>query len=136
VGLIGAILRGLSYLFHLALALFMLGISSLAWMDSTHTLRVDVLPWTGKTLTHWLFFGALGGILAIVLAVTGRFRYLFPVWALAVFVMLARGYFWAPYSFEGDAHFKQAIYLTLGALVAFLVSLSGWSRKSKKKRAR
>ncbi len=124
MSLIGAVLRGLSYLFHLALCLFLLGISSLAWLDGRHTLRIDLLPWTGKALTQWLFFGSLAGILAVVLAATGKFRYLFPVWGLAVFVMLARGFFWAPYSFEGDAHFKQAIYLTLAALVAFVVSLT------------
>jgi hypothetical protein len=121
--LLGKMLRLYSYLYHLALALFLLGISSIAMMSSS-TLRIPILPWTGGMLNFWLFWGSIAALVSIVLAVTGIFRYLFPLWALAVLVLMVRGYILQPAPFSGREDFQQAMLLTFGALLAFIASLT------------
>jgi hypothetical protein len=113
------------------LCLFLLGVAILA-MLSTSMLRIDVLPWTGDDLVQWLLWGSLAGILSIILAVTGIFRYLFPIWTLLVVVMLIRGYLLQPYAFAGREPFYQTLWLIGGALLAFLASLTLFGRKKRR----
>jgi hypothetical protein len=117
------ILRVYSYLYHLVLCLFLLGISIVA-TSSSNTLRLPMLPWSGADLNAWLFWGSLVGLISIVLAVTGTFRFLFPLWALAVFVLMFRGYILQPYTFEGKAGFYSTLWLLGGAFLALLASLT------------
>jgi hypothetical protein len=129
--LIARILRVYSYLFHFLLCLFLVGMAILSMM-SPGRLRLDVLPWTGQDLTRWMLWGSIAGIFTIVLAVTGIFRYLFPLWALAVLVLMVRGYLLQPYTFEGKEPFYQALWLIGGALLAFLASLTLFRRKKRR----
>ena len=78
--MVARLLRLYSYLYHLALALFLLGLSLVA-LISSNTLKMPMLPWTGTDLNWWLLWGSILGIASIVLAITGMFRYLFPLWA-------------------------------------------------------
>ena len=121
--LFGMILRVYSYLYHLVLCLFLIGISVVA-ITSSNTLKLAMLPWTGADLTTWLFWGSLAGLLSIVLAITGVFRFLFPIWAAAVLFYMARGYLFQPYTFSGDGEFSFAMWMIAGALLAFLASLT------------
>jgi hypothetical protein len=116
-------LRLYSYLYHLGLALFLLGLSIVALLSSS-VLKMPILPWSGAELTQWLFWGSLVGLLSIVLAVTGIFRYLFPLWALIVLVFLVRGYILQPLPFAGEDEFRNALLLIFGAMLAFLASLT------------
>lgn len=128
--LVARILRLLAYLYHLIFALYLLGISIVA-LSSHNTLKMPFLPWSGESLTTWLIGGAVIGILSIILAVTGIFRYLFPLWAFTMLAMMVRGFIIQPYSFDGGkAEFQQMMLLTFGALLAFLFSLTLFSRKS------
>src|SRR6266542_198614 len=113
-------MRIFSYLFHAFLALFMLAISSLTLVSGSHNLKLEMLPWTGSTLTYWLFFGALFGLLTTVLAMNGMMRVLFLLWSLVVLALLLRGYFLGPFQFSGTDEFKNSVYLTIGALLARL----------------
>ncbi len=133
--MIAKILRVYSYLYHLILCLFLLGMSVIA-MRSTGRLKLDALPWTGDDLVQWMLWGSLAGILSIILAVTGIFRYLFPVWALVVLVMLIRGYLLQPYTFAGKDPFYQTLWLIGGALLAFLASMTLFRSKRKRRAAR
>lgn len=117
------ILRVYSYLYHLILSLFLIGLAIVA-MNSSSTLSLEMLPWSGSSLTSWLLWGGLAGILSIVLAVTGVFRFLFPVWALVVLVMMVRGFIIKPYTFEGKPDFVSVLWLIAGALLAFVASLT------------
>jgi hypothetical protein len=112
-----------SYLYHFVLSLFLMGVAIVA-MSSSNTLRLDMLPWTGSELTSWLFWGGLAGLIVVTLAVTGIFRYLFPLWALVVLVMMVRGYLLRPYKFSGEGDFYRVLLLIFGALLAFLASLT------------
>jgi len=122
VAALKALLRYISYFFHLLLTLFLLGISGLALVSGTHSLHLLMLPWTGSTLTYVVFFGALFGLLSLILAVRGTLRPLFFLWTLVVFVMLVKGYAFGGYRFApGEA--SKAGYLLVGS---FLSLIGAW----------
>jgi hypothetical protein len=125
---IGWLLRVYSYLFHLILSLFLVGISIVA-MSSGKALTLKMLPWEGDQLNHWMLSLGILGIICVFLAVTGLFRWIFPLWTLLVFVLMLRGFFLTSYDFGGEANFKGAAWLTFGAFAAFLSSLSVLSQR-------
>jgi hypothetical protein len=88
-----------------------------------------MLPWEDPKLTHLLFWGSLVGLLSLVLAVRGKIRFLFSLWATAVFVVLVYGFFFTRYSFGSPGSFRNASLLTLGALLA---ALGSWSRPARR----
>jgi hypothetical protein len=117
VGVVKALLRFFSYLFHGILALFLIAVSGLTLASGTENLHLGMLPWTGSSLTLVVFFGALCGLIALVLAMRGKLRALFFVWSLGVTVLMVRGYIFSGYHFAvGEA--KTACYLMIGSLFA------------------
>ncbi|MEO8028042.1 MAG: hypothetical protein ABI823_16275 [Bryobacteraceae bacterium] len=119
---VGRFLRGLSYLFHLALCIFFLGVAIVTWGASNF--EISALPWEGTSLSAWLLWLSLIGLVSTLLALTGRFRYLFPIWCLFAFGLAFWGFFLnAKTHFDGESAFKNAIWLTAGLLVAAIVSL-------------
>src|SRR5947209_3252866 len=105
-----ALMRYFAYLFHFLLALFLLAVSGLALASGSPNLHLGMLPWTGATLTYVVFFGAIAGLLAVLLAMTGAFRIFFLLWAAVVTVLLIKGYIFSGYKFEGK-EFQTALYL-------------------------
>lgn len=122
------LLRLFSYLFHGLLALFLLGIASLA-LSSGQTLQLDMLPWEGKELTYWLFFGALLGLILVILAILRIWRPLFFVWTLAVLFLMVRGYFFSRYHFPSLPDVHRALLLVAGALLGAWGACFGWRRQ-------
>ena len=118
------LLRLYSYLYHLVLTLILIAISGIAIASDVHTLNLAMFPWKGDELIHWVFYGSIAGLVTIALAVTGVFRYLFPVWTLIVFVMMVRGFLILPYTFTGKDEFYKVVWLIAGAFVAFLGGLT------------
>ena len=112
-----AMMRVYSYLYHGVLSLFLIGVSGLALLTDT-SLKLDMMPWSGKTLPLWLFGTALGGLIIVVLAAAGKLRPLFLLWALAVLVLMVRGYFLSPYNFGGTQGLRTALLLTAGCMLA------------------
>jgi hypothetical protein len=123
------ILRLYSYLYHVVLSLLLLGISGIAIASDVHTLNLPMLPWKGDELIHWVFYGSIAGLISIILAVTGIFRYLFPIWTLIVFVLMVRGFLISPYTFTGIDQFYLILALIAGALLAFIGSLTPFRKK-------
>lgn len=130
---IGWLLRLYSYLFHLILSLFFVGIAIVASL-SGKPLTLKMLPWAGAALNHWVLGLGLAGLLCTVLAVTGIFRWIFPLWTLLVFALMLRGFFLTSYDFGGASEFRGAAWLTFGAFGAFLSSLSVLDRRDKRRR--
>jgi hypothetical protein len=130
--LIAKILRVYSYLFHLILCFFLLGMTVIAMM-STATFTLDVLPWKGDELERWLLWASLAGLMSVVLAITGIFRFLFPVWALIVVVMMIRGYLIQPYTFGGKDPFYETLWLIGAALLAFFGSLTVFGSRKRRR---
>lgn len=112
-----------AYLYHLILCLFLFGIGVVAYR-SGKTLNLPMLPWEGETLTESLIGLGIVGVMCIFGAITGWFRWLFPLWTLVVFVMMVRGFFLTSYTFSGGEQFKEVVALIGGAFVAFLASLT------------
>jgi hypothetical protein len=127
VGVIKALLRVYSYVFGGLLALFLLGISSLALANGT-PLNLAFLPWSGRSLNYWVLGLALFGLLTLLMAMGGKLRALFFLWSLAAFVLLFKGLFISFYAFSGPLPFRAAVWLTAGSLVATLGSFP-WSRE-------
>jgi hypothetical protein len=121
--IIGLILRLYSYLYHLILSLFLLGLGIVASIGGMHNLNLGMLPWKGAELTHWVIGLAIAGLVSILLAVSGVFRYLFPIWCLTVVVLMIRGFFLSPFAYHGPDEFRGVVWLVVGAIGAFLSSL-------------
>ena len=120
----GFILRTYTYLFHLLLSLFLIGLAIVTLAGGKHNLQLGMLPWEGAALTYWILGLGLCGLACVAAAVMGRFRILLPVWALAALVLMLRGFFLSPYTFPDADQFHAALWLTGGALLAFLCSWS------------
>jgi hypothetical protein len=114
-----AVVRVFSYLFHGLLTLFLLAIAAMA-LTSGQILHLDMLPWHGQSLSYWLLFSALAGLVSLILAILRTWRLLFVLWSLAVLVVMVRGFFLGPYEFAGRPEFYRALYLSAGALIAVL----------------
>ena len=112
-------MRYFSLLFHLLLVVFLIAVSGLALASGTPSLNLKMLPWSGPTLNYILFFGALGGLVIVLLAIRGTLRGLFLLWSLLVAVLLLKGYIFSGYKFS-TGEFKTAIYLIVASLIALL----------------
>ena len=122
--MVATIMRVYSYLYHLILALFMLGVSVVVLAGGSNNLRLGMLPWTGRALTRPCFGAGSSRCVVVLLAITRTLRFLFPIWALVVFVMMVRGYLLGSYSFSSPAEFRWVLLLIFGGLLAFFGSLT------------
>jgi hypothetical protein len=111
------VVRLFSFLFHGLLALFLLALSVMA-LSSGQSLHLGMLPWHGQSLTYWLLFSALLGLVSLVLALGRTWRFVFVLWSLVVLVMMVRGFFLGPYEFHGRPDLHRALILSACALVA------------------
>lgn len=98
--------------------------SGLAKASDAHNLSLSMLPWKGDELIAWVFYGSLAGLISLVLAALGVFRYLFPIWTLIVAVLMVRGFLIQGYVFTGKDEFYAVLALIAGAIGAFLGSLT------------
>jgi hypothetical protein len=134
LSVLGMFLRAYSYLYESMLALFLLALSAVAILSESHNLNLGMLPWKGAALNYWLLGAGLAGLVSVLLAWTGRLRFLFLFYALAVFAMLIRGYFLGSYAFSGKDEFHLALELTGGALVAIFGAWSQFRKKASGRR--
>ena len=100
-----ALARYFSFVFHGLLAIILIAASGVA-LASGQALRLDVLPWTGFTLNCMVFIGSLFGLAIVVLAFRRQLPALFFVWALAVAVLMLKGYLFSSYYFQMRAAFQ------------------------------
>jgi len=119
------LLRVLSYLFHLILSLALVALGVVAVASGVHDLKFEALPFHGGALNAWLIGGGIFGLISVLCAMTGRLRLLFPLWTLAVLVTMVHAVFLSnEMTFSGPEGFRGALWLTAGALISFLVSLT------------
>src|SRR5258708_37142318 len=103
--MIQAILRLYSYVFHLLLALASLGAGTVGALSANTSFQTDFFPWTGRELANWLIALGITGILSLILAVQGKLRFLYLLWAFAVTFLVTRGIFASGYRFAGESRF-------------------------------
>ncbi len=119
--MVKALLRYFSCAFHGLLSLYLFAVSCLALFTDPQSLRLDVLPWTGPTLTRVVFYASLVGLLAVILALFRKLSVLLLLWSLAVAVMLIKGYVLGPYAFDPGG-LSTALLLIAGSLIAIVGS--------------
>jgi len=130
VGVVKTLLRFFGYLYHGILGLFLLAVSGVTLISGANNLQLGMLPWKGSTLTLIVFFGALIGLLSVLLSMMGKIRPLFFVWALVVLVLMVKGYVLSNYHFSpGEG--KMVLYLVIGALISVLGAFFGMFRPSR-----
>ena len=121
--IVAFVLRLYSYLYHGLLCLAMLGPCIVASGSNNYDLKLGFVPGTGIEVYHILLYSAIIGLISLVLAMTGIFRYMFPVWCLIVLVQMIRWLLLPGYQFASPEDFKWTLFLIVGALGAFLSSL-------------
>lgn len=118
------LIRIYSLLFHLLIALFLIGLAIVGYSSSGAELHLGMTPWSGGQLVTALLALGLGGLVFVALAFKGVLRFLFMIWSLVILYLLVNGYFLnTTYRFSGENEFRFAIYLCCGALLAFLGSI-------------
>jgi fumarate reductase subunit C len=127
----GFLLRAYSYLFHLIFSLFLIGVALLA--NSGEQLNLTgLVPFSPDNIVHGLVISGIVGLLCTLLAITGIFRYLFPLWVTVVLIFTVRGFFFSSYMFPGEHAFQGALWLAIAVLVAFFGGI--WVLKPRKGR--
>ena len=117
------LLRFYSYLFHLAVSGFLLGLGVVSAATSTD-LHLEAIGLSPQKALGGVFILGIAGLLCTVLAFTGILRILFPIWAAFVVGLLIKGFFLSAVTFAGPDSFRWAILLTLGSIVAFFGAVS------------
>jgi hypothetical protein len=119
------LLRVFCYLFHTILSLSLLALGGVAVLSNVHDMKVETLPWQGAELNHLLIILGIVGFASVLLAVTGKLRFLLAAWSLYVVVMLVRGVFLSStVSFEGPNDFHNWLWLIGGAVAALIGSFT------------
>jgi hypothetical protein len=132
LAVITAILRFLSYLFHGLLALAMLALGTvLTVAGAGDSVRLDMLPWSGSSAVWALLGGGILGLLTVILAIKGKLRPLFFLWALVVTYFIFKGYFLSGYRFTPE-EFRKVAYMAGGSLIALIGAFSQMFAKSRR----
>lgn len=123
--LLKALMRYYTYAYHGLLALFLFALAALAIASGSHSLQLEMLPWTGPALTYWLLGGSLFGLAAVVLALKGTARALLLVWSIVVVLFMLKGYIFSGYRFS-SGEITKVLMLLFGALLAVLGAWFGF----------
>ena len=123
--LIVFILRLWSCAFSILLGLFLTALALLIAAANIKNLDMSMLPWwKGGTLTAWLAFLGIAGILSGGLALLGKLKPLLALYTLAAFVVIVYGFFInMAFRFDSRQGAIKVACLALGALLAFFGSL-------------
>jgi hypothetical protein len=115
---LGFLLRAYSYLFHLILSLCLIAVALLS--TSGEQLRLSgLLPFNANNVVRGLLVLGAAGLVSAFLAISGIFRYLFPIWATLVLVLTVRGIFFSSHAFPDRRAFEDALWFALAVLAAF-----------------
>ncbi|MBI3684734.1 MAG: hypothetical protein HY235_30560 [Acidobacteria bacterium] len=115
---IALLFRIFAFLFHLPLALFFFAVGAFALIEGVFNLQFDMLPWSGRSLTFWIFGMGLAGLPLTVLALFRKWRPLFALYALVVFGLCVYAVFFSGQRFSGIGEFQRMLALCAGALAA------------------
>jgi hypothetical protein len=119
------VLRFYSYLFSLVFGLFVAGIAAVLLLSGATNYRFDMVPWVkGDAVLYVLLCSGLIGVLAAVLALTGKWKPLLVAFTFVCFALLVYGFFVSPvYRFYSADQAEAVAWLSFAALGAFAGSL-------------
>lgn len=119
------LLRVFCYLFHTMISVVLLALGGVAISSGAQHMKLEILPWQGPELNHWLIGLGLVGLLSVGLAVTGKLRMLLPLWSVYVLGMLVKGVFLtSSVSFEGPSDFHNWLLMIVSAVLALFGSFT------------
>jgi hypothetical protein len=119
------LLRVFCYLFHTILCLSLMALGIVAVRSGVNDMKLETLPWQGAELNHRLIILGVIGLLTVILAVTGKARFLLALWSIYVLGILVRGVFFnSTVTFSGSEDFHNWLLLIGGAAIAFIGSLT------------
>lgn len=123
--LFAMVLRFYSYLFSLVFGLFVAGIAAVLLLSGATNYRFDMVPWVkGDAVLYVLLCSGLIGVLAAVLALTGKWKPLLVAFTFVCFALLVYGFFVSPvYRFYSADQAEAVAWLSFAALGAFAGSL-------------
>ncbi len=127
--ILSGVLRYFSFLYHVVLALFLLGLGAVGLLTGKHNLQLDVVPWGGMILTFSLLVTALAGLVAVGLAYRGRARWLFFAYSLIILLVMVKGFIFSGYSFAKGG-LSTALLLIFGALIATYYGWLQWRNRA------
>src|SRR5579884_1905190 len=105
--------RAYAFIYETVFSITLIGLALLAMSATVENLRLPLLPWEGATLAYALIAIGILGIVVVLLAATGWFRWALPVWALVVFILMVRGWFTSSYTFASSSGFYLALWITI-----------------------
>ena len=116
---IGFLLRFYSYLFHLAISFFFLFLGVVSLIYSA-PLQLNPIGLSERNALFGVFVLGIVGLISTLLALTGTFRLLFPLWAAFIVWLMIKGFFLSTMKFSGPTGFGWAALWTLGGIAAFI----------------
>jgi len=119
---LGLLLRLYSYLFHLVLSVFLLGLGGIS-ASTRQPLNLRMLPFTQEDVVRGIVVLGAIGFFSTLLALTRVFKYLFPIWAAVVVYLVIHGFFFTAYTFAGVQALHGALWFSLAAIIAFVGAL-------------
>jgi hypothetical protein len=124
------LLRVFCYLFQTILCLVLIALGVVAVRSNVDDMKLETLPWQGTELNHLLIIFGIVGLLSVILAITGKVRFLLPLWSIYVLGMMVRGVFFSTtVTFSGHEDFHNWLLLMTGALIAAIGSLTLLGRR-------
>jgi hypothetical protein len=123
------VLRVYSFVFHLTLSTFLLGVTLLDYR-SHQTINLDILPFTNDNLLRDTLLLSLAGIGCTLLALSARFKFVFVVWTIVAWYLMLKWFFLTGYIFDDARQSRGAVWLSFGALGAFFGA--AWAMKSRR----
>ena len=128
--MLGAILRGYSYIYHLSISVGLLALALIACASDNFNLKQDLLPWTGMELFYWMAGLGLAGLFSVILCFLGKLRVLFLIWAIAVVIGLTRGFIFSGMRFENADSFRNSLLFLGAGLIALLGAWSAFRKRA------
>ncbi|HEX6545080.1 MAG TPA: hypothetical protein VF023_02155 [Bryobacteraceae bacterium] len=116
---VGFLLRFYSYVFHLAVSFFFLFLGAVSITYSA-PLHLDAIGLSDRNALFGVFILGIVGLFSTLLALTGTFRLLFPLWAAFIVWLMIKGFFLSTMTFSGPSGFGWAVLCTLGGIAAFI----------------
>lgn len=130
-----ALMRAYAYLYHFILAALLAGIALVAYLTGVHNINTGGMTTiAGKDLSQLLLGMGILGMVLVILAILGIARWLFPLYAIGIAILMFRWLFMSPYSFSGGGEFRGAILLFLGAFLAMLFSFLEFRSRRNRRR--
>jgi hypothetical protein len=115
------VLRVYSWIYETILCFLAIAVAAAVVISGDQNLHIGWLPWRQDRLMAAMLLIGIGGILSVLLAITGKVRILLFLFSLYALYLLVSGLFLnMGYSFTGPVEARNALLVTAGAALAVI----------------